>query len=335
MANFPKIKPSIFTADKGVNAVSGVVNDEFKWIFRRVPSETDFGIDSYFEVVTDSGYVTGQYIAAQIKSGISFFKTETPSAYTFYGDKKHLNYYANIPHPVIIIIFNPKLKKGHWVQFKLETIEGTPSGWKVSIPKKNIFDANAKPHLLKLVGPYKDHTGDLEEQWALNEIISSGSYLHYIIHKTDIELGNVDGLSAFVKRICANQTIERAIQGKVLLSIDGYDNDPRELFEIPEICSWFLKYTKLNFPWFYLLETTFGGHWLKLDFVVHARGVRGTDPESGVIRVDVRPPKAAPWLKRNFLRLNAMTEKLAIPIEENRRITFAVFDLLQIPSQND
>lgn len=330
MTLFPKIKSSTFTADKGVNAVSSIINDDFNWIFRRVPQESDYGIDAYFEIVSDNGEVTGQSVAAQIKSGGSFFKTETSSSYIFYGDQKHLNYYANIPQPVIIVIYDPSTHKGYWVQFQLEKTERTPSGWKINVPKRNVFDIRAKSSVLNLVGRHIDHSDTLEEQWAINDMISSGSYLMYMVHKSDILSGNVHDLSNFIRRICLNETLERAVQEKVLLSISGYDDDPRELFEIPEVCSWFLRYTRLDFPWFYLLETAHSGHWLKLDFVIHARGIRAVDPMNGIIKVEVKPPKAAPWLMRNFLRLNKLTEKLEIPIEENKRICAAVIRLTQL-----
>jgi hypothetical protein len=128
LKSFPKVKSSTFTADKGVNAVSRVVNDDINWIFRRVPGEVDYGIDAYFEVVTDGGEVTGQSVAAQIKSGPSFFKTETPSAYVFYGKRKHLNYYANLSQPVVIVIYDSDSNLGYWVPFDLKKIEGTPTG---------------------------------------------------------------------------------------------------------------------------------------------------------------------------------------------------------------
>lgn len=331
MTSFPQVKSSSFTADKGVNAVSRVVNDDFNWLFRRVPGESDYGIDAFFEIVTDNGQVTGQSVAAQIKSGDSFFKTETPSAYTFYGHQKHLNYYANIPQPVIVVIYNPNTSKGYWVQFQMEKVEKTPTGWKISVPKRNVFDVSAKQCLLDLVGPHKDHTDAFAEQWAINDMISSGSYLMYMVNKSDILSGNVNDLSNFIRRICLNETLERAVQEKVLLSISGYNDDSRELFEIPEVRSWFLRYTKLDFPWFYLLETAFSGHWLKLDFAIHARGKHRAILENGNIQLDVNLPKSVPWLRRNYARLNRLTEKLEIPIEENKRICSSVSKLLQFP----
>lgn len=334
MASFPKIKNSSFTADKGVNAVSRVVNDEFNWLFRRVPGESDYGIDAYFEVVTDGGYVTGQSVAAQVKSGSSFFKTETPSSYIFYGERKHLNYYANLPQPVIIVIYDTDASKGYWTLFDLEKVEGTPKGWKIAIPKRSVFNISAKVDLLKLVGPHADHSEVLAQQWAINDMIGSGSYLLYMVDKLDIISKNTDDLSSFIRRICLNETLERAVQGKVFLSISGYDMDSRELFEIPEVREWFLVYTKLDFPWFYLLETVHGGHWLKLDFVIHARGKRVANPVTGIINVEVQPPKAIPWLMRNFRRLNSLTDKLEMSIEDNKNITFAVRDLLQIPGSD-
>jgi hypothetical protein len=59
--------------------VSTIVNDKVKWIFRRVGLEHDFGADGYIDIVKDDGRVTGQSIAVQIKSGKSFFSTQTPA----------------------------------------------------------------------------------------------------------------------------------------------------------------------------------------------------------------------------------------------------------------
>ncbi|WRH90308.1 DUF4365 domain-containing protein [Pseudomonas fluorescens] len=71
---FPAYKKSVGTGEKGVNAVSSIVNDEFCWIFRRNSNEYDYGIDGYIDVVTDDGAVTGQCVAVQIKTGQSFLK---------------------------------------------------------------------------------------------------------------------------------------------------------------------------------------------------------------------------------------------------------------------
>jgi hypothetical protein len=97
---FPKFVRQRQTGEVGINAVSSIVNDKFKWIFRRVNAEHDFGVDGYIDVVTDDGNVTGQSVAVQIKAGASFFRTKTAIGFVFYGETKHLNYYLNLRVPI-------------------------------------------------------------------------------------------------------------------------------------------------------------------------------------------------------------------------------------------
>lgn len=51
----------------GVSAVSSIVQEDLKWIFREQPKD-DFGIDAYIEIC-DKGKPTGRLIAVQIKIG--------------------------------------------------------------------------------------------------------------------------------------------------------------------------------------------------------------------------------------------------------------------------
>ena len=38
-----------------------------------------------------------------------------------------------------------------------------------------------------------------------------------------------------------NDTLLLKLQGRIEISISGYDDDPRELWEIPEVIAWFKK----------------------------------------------------------------------------------------------
>jgi len=117
---FPTYLKSNNTGEIGINIVSKIVNDDMKFIFKRNGADYDFGIDAYIELVTESGDVTGQVIAAQIKCGESFFKTKTQTGYTFYGENKHFNYYCNAPFPIVIIICNPDSRECFWESFSIE-----------------------------------------------------------------------------------------------------------------------------------------------------------------------------------------------------------------------
>ena len=137
--DFPKLIRERLTGEAGVNAVSTVVNDKMKWIFRRVHLEHDFGIDGYIDIVREDGGVTGQSIAVQIKSGQSFFKEKTPNGFVFRGEEKHLNYYMNLPVPVLMILHDDVTHQCYWEQFDVRKTEPTSRGWKFNISKNSLL----------------------------------------------------------------------------------------------------------------------------------------------------------------------------------------------------
>jgi hypothetical protein len=158
--------------EAGVNAVASLVNDNFKWIFRRVGGETDYGIDGYIDVVTDTGGVTGQAIAVQIKTGASFFRVKSPNGFVFYGEAKHFNYYVNLAVPVLIILYDEKIGKLYWQQFDPKRTEPTSKGWKIEIPKySNLL--TAKSDLLEIVGPVSELSEEIKVHWALNDALTT------------------------------------------------------------------------------------------------------------------------------------------------------------------
>jgi hypothetical protein len=64
---FPTYSKQARAGEKGVDVVACVFNDDFRWLFRRNHQEHDFGIDAQVDVVLESGAVTGQILALQIK----------------------------------------------------------------------------------------------------------------------------------------------------------------------------------------------------------------------------------------------------------------------------
>jgi hypothetical protein len=115
---FPQFSPSAKQGNRGVAIVNRIVDEDFGWLFKRNHEEHDFGIDGQIEVVTEGGAVTGQMLACQIKCGKSFFRETNRWGYVYRGETKHFNYLANYPLPVIIIICDPDVNEGYWMQFK-------------------------------------------------------------------------------------------------------------------------------------------------------------------------------------------------------------------------
>lgn len=330
---FPTVRKSKITGETGVNAVSNIVNNEFKWIFRRNHDEHDFGIDGYLDVVTQDGAVTGQSIAVQIKSGQSFFKTRTSNGFTFYGEKKHLNYYLNQKNPILIIIHDDKLNLTLWQVFEITNTERTPTGWKMNIPIKNKFDISSIDKLLEIVGPVEDHLEALEVHWAFNETLLSADFIHYAIDRKDIETKNVKPISDFFARIESNDSLCRKFQGKIEISVSGYDFDMRELWEIRDVRQWYKKADPI-INWLFFCNMKILAHGFRAYAACLCKTRWLTDEEmteNPGMNVTMDSKAQLKLFESNWGKLNSMTDHLGMSEEQNKRITYASFDAIGFP----
>jgi len=341
---FPQTKQSFFTGESGINLVSTIVNNDFKWILRVNHNETDFGIDAYIDIVSSGGYVTGQTIGIQIKSGESFFKTKTKNGFTFYGELKHLNYYMNSQIPIVIIICDESKRKCYWGDFDGNKIEGTKTGWKLNIRSNNIFNESSKNKLLNLLPPPKDYSDDLNEQWYINNLLKEYDSIIFTITKNDILSRNIQPICEFFDRLQVNDNLFSSLQGKVILSFYGYNDDRRELFEIKEIRRWFKKADSKITSWFFFLDTSHQayGFYSYFTCLCQARVICKTKrmnayevveySQKGVelpaLKVTFNMELVVGFIERNFLRLNEITDNLGMPLEKNKEISENIIKLI-------
>jgi len=333
-ARFPKLTGTARTGKIGLDAVSQVVNNDLRWLFRVNPGESDFGIDGYLDVVTDDGSVTGQSIAVQIKCGESYLREQTAMGYVFHGENKHLNYYLNSQVPVLIVLCDPNTRRCYWELFDANKTDATREGWKLIVPFSQTLGVQSKSVLQNIVGPAADYTTALERHWAYTRALKQADRILYAIDRLAIESGSIDGICDFFDRLQANPSLCADVQGKVDVSVSGYDDDSRELWEIPEVRSWFA----LTFPavkyWFYFLTPSPKSGGLKLLFVCLSDPKRGT-----IVDADGRPQilldsmKMAELLGQNFVWLNEMIDRMGMSLEKNKEISFAVMDLFDIPHE--
>lgn len=73
----------------------------------------DYGIDAEIEVA-DQNRPTGKVIAAQIKSGNSYFKQSTEDGITFYFNETHKKYWLKHVLPVIVLLYHLISKECIW-----------------------------------------------------------------------------------------------------------------------------------------------------------------------------------------------------------------------------
>jgi hypothetical protein len=151
-----KIRPaSTVTARTGVTAVQRIINDELRWIFRE-QREDDFGIDAHIEVV-DSGEVTGRLIAAQIKSGSSYFRPTT-GGWWFYPDADDLQYWREHALPVIVICVQPETQTAYWEVIDSSALRDTRTGGKkLFMPASKILARDSAAELRRIAdgSPYE------------------------------------------------------------------------------------------------------------------------------------------------------------------------------------
>lgn len=131
----------------GVNEVERIVLSELDWIFREQPIE-DMGIDAHLERVQE-GSPDGKLLALQIKTGSSHFK-EKKDSYTYYGKIVHLDYWTGHSLPVVLVAHLPETNQTYWQVINEETVTRTGKGWKVEIPKSNVFGKNSIEQLAEL-----------------------------------------------------------------------------------------------------------------------------------------------------------------------------------------
>ncbi|WP_437279474.1 DUF4365 and DUF1817 domain-containing protein [Sorangium sp. So ce375] len=338
-APFPKMTSSARSGEAGVNLVASAIT-ELGWIFRRSHGEHDFGIDGYVDLVTPDGLVTGRCLALQVKHGPSYFAHKTNDGIVYYGERRHLNYFMNHPVPVLIVLCDPGTKKCYWTPFRAEAIEPTDTGWKLCVPFSNALDAQSTDLLAEAAGPPRDYSSALEHYWAVNKAIGISSLIFYNADRIDIEQNNEGVVVDFFQRLQRTSEFARASQGKVELVISGYDDDPRELWEIPEVVRWVRNAELLGKYWFFFLTPVWPARGLATLIYCSCGASWVTLPpanSTGSFPIKLDEGLLGEFLRRNFAWLNEIAELLRLSESEIERISMDIIEYITAasPDTND
>ncbi len=317
---FPKHRKNKNTGEIGLSIVNYIIVQEFNWIFRATHQEHDYGIDGYIDIVSDEN-VTGRSIAVQIKTGSSFFKSETIDGFLYRGEMKHINYLMNHPTPVLVIICEPETKEVYWELFDVNKMIPVKNAWNMVISNENILSVESKSALLKIAGEAEDFTDKLDFIWKLNnDIKHEFDYILLSIDKKEIESQSMNSVIMFLEKITSTKEFIRNVQGKVDLVITGYDHDSRELYEIPEVSSWLIKFQNVFKYLFFFLSTKSKSAGLALCAASSALEKLNKDVAPKVF-VKFNKEKLSLFLDSNFINLNEITDFVKLPLSENKRIS--------------
>lgn len=211
--DFPAYSRAAKQGKRGVQLVSRIVSDKFGWLFRLIHQEEDFGIDGHMEIVTKAGAVTSRLIAVQIKFGDSFFSEKNRWGYVYRGEKKHLNYLANCPLPVIICICNPTTKECNWVHFELDKTHITDKGWKIIVPFGNVL-SKSQMALEALVPPIINPLDDLKPFREFNKTVMESAVVAYHLDVQDVQSIDVSGPRTLFDRLQLTQELAPSARGR-------------------------------------------------------------------------------------------------------------------------
>ena len=99
------------------------------------------------------GIGTGHLIAAQIKSGDSYFARGTENGWWLSVEDKHHDLWLNHSLPVIVILCNLAEGKCFYQLINDETFSAAGENWKILVPAANAFDETAYTDLVNISSP--------------------------------------------------------------------------------------------------------------------------------------------------------------------------------------
>jgi hypothetical protein len=126
-----------------------------------------------------------------------------------------------------------------------------------------------------------------------------------------------------------NQMLEEPLgyANKVIIMIEGYDDDPRELFEIQEIRDYFSTLDRLFPYWFYFINRKKIDGYSTLSLImlllVPNKIIKLNNGKNS-IEYDIE--KFKEFMDIHFHYFNELTDKIGMSLEENKKITNEIFE---------
>ena len=141
----------------------------------------------------------------------------------------------------------------------------------------------------------------------------------FVITRQQIEDADFESSLDFLRSLVPTQHPEHAwaYKGRLSLAITGYNSDPRELFEIPEVC-YYLRTLDAEWP-FWLFFLNQADESIKVVAMCLASTLE-VDP--GAAHID--PEGLSNFLERGFAAVNYLFEKYGFPETENEALSMGV-----------
>ena len=316
---FPKYSRSQKTGNIGASFVEHFVTSDLGFIYRPVHGEDDFGIDGCIDIV-ENGSVTGASIAVQIKCGDTYWNKQTSGGIHYCGDSKHINFYLNASTPVLLIVLNGDCSEGVWGLFDVNKTSETGSGWSLEIPFSNRLNDSCIDVWTEFAGPAMDFTEHVKTTWALDKLMASTKFKAFAIPKEEVVNLSFGYISSLLTRLSKTHDMLVGNRNSMEIYFPGYDDDDRELPQIPEVRAWVQRSLEVGVPWFYFLSTEAGIIGLRTLFFC-ACEITYIRLEGDRYRVEVPFEERMKWLDINFCNMNDFMNGKGLSMELNVEIS--------------
>lgn len=324
--HFPRRSIQRKKGNAGQSYFQHFVENDLGWIFHPINEQNDFGIDGYVEIVLD-GCVTGKLIGIQVKHGDSFFASKTPSGYTFVGENKHLNYYLNNRCPVVIVILDDGYNRCLWQEFDLALTSPAGEGWSIEILAQNRLGLEIAEEWVKLAGAPSNFEEEIKWNWELDRRLLDRELFMLVIPRAEVNMGSFETMNFLIGRLSKNVKMRHKLHSTIEFCFPEYADDPRELFEVPEIIKWIESAFSTEIPLAYFLNHK--PESFSLSLVCHCLNRNLIDKisrEDGEIAITYSPGFFKTILDHLFNNLNVYCDKNNIPERINKEISKGIFE---------
>jgi len=124
-----------------------------------------------------------------------------------------------------------------------------------------------------------------------------------VIHasRAEIESGDIQPALTMLEKLLSPE-VARRTRGRLIFGVYGYDDDPRELYQISEVRAWMHKLDRAFPYWFYFMDT--GPH-STLPFVAFSLCRIEKVPGGSIIP----PDELARFMAAHFMAMNQLAAK--------------------------
>lgn len=146
-----------------------------------------------------------------------------------------------------------------------------------------------------------------------------------VISRIEVESGKIDTTLSLLNKLFEDKETTKIFCERVSIAIDGYNDDSRELSDIPEVVK-YIKALDVKFPyWFYFLN--------KRDSGLNMIRFCCTDYfRLSPVLVDFNKDSLEYFFNFHFMGLNYITEMLKMSREQNEILTDSVFNYFGMPN---